>query len=1002
MARSRRLEVVIAGDAKGALASMSAVERRASGLGGSFKMVGAAAVAGFAVVGAAAVGAGAALYSIGSSFDSAYDKIRVNTGATGEALGSLQESFRNVVRNVPTDFGTASEAIAGLNQRLGLTGEPLERVSTRMLELSRLTETDLSANVANLSRVFGDWGIEAGQMPDTMDQLFRATQQSGVGMEQLSSQVVQFGAPLRNLGFSFSDSVAMLAQFEAQGVNTSTVMSGMRQGLKNFAADGEVPADAFRRFSEGVQNGTLDMTDAMETFGARAGPDMFAAISEGRFDFEALSSSIAGGSDTIMAASRDTRDFGEQWQIIKNRVMLALEPVATRVFAAVGDAMTKLGSVVDRLSAWFTENLPPAMRKIQEVVDDVWPRVLEAFHTVETWVRAHWPEISRVITDTMDSIVQGVTGFVDVVMTLWNNFGDNIIDTVRRNFGPVLQIVRGVMTTIRGVISTITALIHGDWSGVWKGVKQTFAGVWSTILGATQVVFNNLRMVVGMALEVLGSVVKGALRPIGAFFTSVWSGISSAVGAAWRFIVGVTRTQISVVRTVIGGALSAIRGAWSTVWGAIRGVATTVWRNIRTAVSGGMDFIRRSVRGGVDAIRDIWSGLKRAFEVPVNWVIRNVINKFLGVMRTVADVVNLGGIIPGNVALIGSGATSFHTGGVVGETGGRPHSGTLRPGEVPAVLQAGETVVDRLGRVAGRPAADVIAERYGVGSDNGLRALGLPIGGFPNPVSAIAGVAQDAVDFVSDRLRDLAAGGLSRLLGPVRGAITDATGRFGMPGEVFGGMVNRPIDALIQWVAGATNEADKRAAPTFGAGHIWQQMYNAVAAAVPGTHLSSGYRNTMTATGRVSRHALGRAVDLTGNMDRIFEWIHGAYPNAYELIYSPKGGRQLYHGAPHFYGEPTRGDHWDHVHWSMANGGLVKGGRGGVMAHIGEGRHDELVTPLPAGGLGGLGGGLTLEVNVDVRGSVLTQGDLLQAIDQALRKGFTAPELERLIRRMSN
>ena len=31
----------------------------------------------------------------------------------------------------------------------------------------------------------------------------------------------------------------------------------------------------------------------------------------------------------------------------------------------------------------------------------------------------------------------------------------------------------------------------------------------------------------------------------------------------------------------------------------------------------------------------------------------------------------------------------------------------------------------------------------------------------------------------------------------------------------------------------------------------------------------------------------------------------------------------------------------------LMNGGLIKGGRGGVLAHIGEGRRDELVTPLP-------------------------------------------------------
>lgn len=994
MARSRRLEVVIAGDAKGALASLSAVDRKAGGLGPTFKAVGAAAVAGLAVVGAAAVGAGSALYSIGSSFDSAYDTIRVRTGQTGEALGSLQESFRNVVRNTPTDFEAASEAIAGLNQRLGLTGQPLEAVSRRMLELSRLTETDLNGNVENLTRVFGDWGIQAGQMPATMDQLFRATQQSGVGMDQLSAQVVQFGAPLRNLGFSFSDSVAMLSQFERQGVNTSTVMSGLRQGLRNFAADGEQPADAFRRFVAGVKDGTLDMSDAMETFGGRAGADMFAAISEGRFDFDALSASIAGGSDTIMAASRDTRDFGEQWQIIKNRVMLVLEPVATRVFAAVGDGMTRLGPIVGRLGAWFTETLPPAMAAVEAKVREVWPKVQAALETVVGFVRANWPEISRVIRDVMDTVSTVVSGAVDFVMTLWNNFGDNILDTVRRNFGPVVQVVRGVLQVVRGVVTTVTSLIKGDWSGVWNGIKMIFAGVWNTISGVVQVAINTIRGVIGIGLEIIGSVVKGTLRPIGALFSSIWGGIRGAVAAAWRFIVGTTRTQIAAARAVIGSVLAAIRGAWSTAWGAIRGVATGVWRSIRNAVSGGMDFIKGAIRGAVEAVGRIWGGLKRVFEVPINWVIKNVINRFLGVMRTVADVVNLGGMIPDDLGLIGSGATSFHTGGVVGESGGAMHRGPLRPGEVPAVLQTGETVVDRMGMVAGRPAADVIAQRFGVRSDEELRAMGLPVGGFPNPVSAAAGVVSDAVDWAADRLRDLVAGGLTRLLNPIRDSIASASGRFGTPGEIFGGMVNKPIDALLMWVAGTANELEARDVPaSFGPGAITTDLWNVVHGQFPSATLISGYRpGAITATGNPSLHGRGRAIDITPSM-AIFDWLADNYPNSGELIFSPAGGRQIYRGQPHMYGEPTRGDHWDHIHWGMFDrGGFLRPGWN--MAYNGTGRAE------PVGH--DLGGGGTVEVHVHVAGSLLAERDLIAALESALRRGHRGSELERLIRRMAN
>ena len=949
MARSRRLEVVIAGDAKGALGALTAVDRKASGLGPSFKMMGAAAAAGFAAVGAAAVGAGVALYGIGSQFDSAFDTIRVRTGQTGEALGSLQQSFRNVVRTVPADFGSASEAIAGLNQRLGLTGQPLEAVSRRMLELSRLTETDLGSNVQNLTRVFGDWGIQAEQMPATMDQLFRATQQTGVGLDQLSAQVVQFGAPLRNLGFSFSDSVAMLSQFEAQGVNTTTVMSGLRRGLSGFAAAGEEPAEAFRRFVDGVQNGTLDMTDAMETFGQRAGADMFAAISEGRFDFDALSASIAGGSDTIMAASRDTRDFGEQWQLIKNRVMLALEPVATRVFAAIGDGMTRLGPIVGDLAAWFTENLPPAVARVQEVFERVWPRArelfLDAVSAISSWWAQNGSGITSFVTDLVDTFQAGfeavrlvVERVLGVVTNLWDRFGGQWLAKVQTSFSAIIETVRGALGIFRGIWETFAAVFRGDWSGAWDGIKDIFAGV-------------------------------------------------------WHLIRGVARLAINAVSGIIGAGMATISMAWGYAWRGIRGVFTRVWDGIKSGVRGAIDAVKGTIRGGVSAIGSIWSGIKNAMAGPLNWVIDNVINRFLGVMRTVAGVVNLGGIIPANVGHVGGGSggggssrrlgLQYHEGGVVGRTGGSAHRGPLRPGEVPAVLQLGETVVDRRGMVAGRPAADVIAERYGIRSDSELRALGLPVGGFPNPVSTIAGLASDAVSAVADRLRDLAAGGLARLLSPIRGAITTAGSQFGTPGRIFGGAVARPMDALLMWVAGASNEANKRAVPSsFGPGAIWQQLFNVVRHRFPGVQLLSGFRpGAITATGNRSLHSLGRAIDITPDM-AIFNWLASTYPNSGELIFSPANGRQIYRGHPHMYGEPTRGDHWDHIHWGMFDrGGFLKPGWN--MAYNGTGRPEPVGHDLLGAGTES-GGGSSTTIHVHVHGTATPSDG--QAVVDALRR----------------
>lgn len=61
----------------------------------------------------------------------------------------------------------------------------------------------------------------------------------------------------------------------------------------------------------------------------------------------------------------------------------------------------------------------------------------------------------------------------------------------------------------------------------------------------------------------------------------------------------------------------------------------------------------------------------------------------------------------------------------------------------------------------------------------------------------------------------------------------------------------------------------------------------------------------------------------------------------------------------------------------FAEGGIVKGGRGGVLGLVGEGSRNELITPLPAGGIGALGG---TYVTVIVNGNVQTERDLVNAI----------------------
>ncbi len=202
--------------------ALDGIKRKAGALGSAAgKVMRAGVLAG--AVGIAALGFAA--FKFGNDFKEANNIIRVGTGATGEALDALNEDFKATFAETPADMKTVAQATADLNTRLGLTGPPLQDMTKRFVELSRITETDVTTNIQTVTRLFGDWSVATEDQAGSLDRLFLTSQATGISVDKLSSLVVQFGAPLRGFGFTLDQSTAILAKFEKEGVNTEAVMA---------------------------------------------------------------------------------------------------------------------------------------------------------------------------------------------------------------------------------------------------------------------------------------------------------------------------------------------------------------------------------------------------------------------------------------------------------------------------------------------------------------------------------------------------------------------------------------------------------------------------------------------------------------------------------------------------------------------------------------------------------------------------------------------------------
>lgn len=638
---TRTFPILITGDAKSAITAFAQTQAAAlktqltttTALG----KIGKASVTAFAGL-AGAVGVGAVgLFKLGESFDEAYDKIRVGTGRTGAELEQLKGNFRNVVKDVPTDFGTASDAITDIHRRLGLWGKPLIDRTKQMLELSRITGTDLSVNIEKVTRLFGDWGIAMDDQGPAMDRIFRASQATGISVADLSQLMVQFGAPLRALGLDFDTAAAMFAKFHKEGVNIETALPGLKFALKDFAASGREPAEALRETITAIQEAKTPL-DAMrigfETFGRRAGPDLAMAIREGRLNFEDLIGVISGGHDTIMGAAEDTKDWRERWQELKNTIAVELEPVASRFFEWCST----------KFVPFIRDSFIPAVRDLAGWIKD---NVVPAFESM--WA---------ILRDDVIPVVQAVAGFIaDELVPRLKDLKEALFGASDEadKAGPSLQ---GWVVAAGGVVVAMAAIgaALAPLVGVMKLVGGAFGFLGFLATNAFSIIMRTLPFahIITVALlfkdqiiSALGtawSVVRDFFVEGGSFIKAkwdeTWEHITATLSAWWQTasawfaaLPGNIQRFFSAAGTwLLAGGKAILRGLWDGVVAEFNFVVVPWFRFLPSSFKnffiGAAQWVKE---GGKNIIIGMWNGIREIWTDVVEWF-KDLPGKILGIL----------------------------------------------------------------------------------------------------------------------------------------------------------------------------------------------------------------------------------------------------------------------------------------------------------------------------------------------------------------------------------
>lgn len=589
--------------------------------------------------------AGTAAYAAWMSVDEAYDNIAVGTGATGDALSKLQESFDNVFAKAPFDAMDISNSLADLNTRFGFTGKVLEDASEKFLRFASVNKTDVSNAVALVSRAMGDAGIPAEEYTSVLDALTTASQASGISIDALTGNITKYGAPMRALGYTTEESIAIFASWEKAGVNTEIAFSGMKKAISNFSAEGKDAKVEFKKTLEEIAKCpdiASATTKAIEVFGTKAGPDLADAIKGGRFEFEEMLKLVESSSGQLDASFEATMDPADKAKVALDNLTLAGAALGDVIQSALGPVFESLADILKDFTEWF-KNLNPEIRQTIVFVGGI----IAAVGPLLVLIGALAGPISTALglfakfklalfgtaeqAGMMGTMVSGLTGPILAVIGIIALVTAALIDLYNNNE----EFRKNVNDMISNLIEILQTLWNSFLYPILTAVKDVLLDIWNNaILPVWETVKNCIADIIAKLsglIEVLTPVINFIIQLLSALLIPAFLLLANTIGAVVSEAISFFGALLSNVSQVIGGIIQVISGIiqfitgvftgnWKQAWNGIVSIFKGIFDGIVGIAKAPINGVISLVNGVISAVNGMIKGLNKiSFDIP-DWV----------------------------------------------------------------------------------------------------------------------------------------------------------------------------------------------------------------------------------------------------------------------------------------------------------------------------------------------------------------------------------------------
>ena len=341
-------------------------------------------------------------------FDQGADNVIKATGATGSAADNLKKSYENVAKSVKGEMSDLGAVVGEVSTRFGFVDEKLEKASVKFKKFADITGIDAKTAVQLVSRAMEKAGIESDRYEEVLDKLAYASQATGVDVSKLAQNLADNGSAFKQLGLDVDAQIGLLASFERGGVNVSAALGGMKKAVGNWAKEGKNANTEFKKTMDMIQKAPSDTEAAriaVDTFGAKSGPELAEAMRTGKFSYDDFAKSLKKSSKTVENTYEGTQDG-------LDKINLAMQGVKVDVAKAFGELLDENKENIDDAIRYVkTTVIPKAKSAITWIINN--------FGTITTVAKGVATTIGTIwVLKKTASFAQGISDGVKALTNL--------------------------------------------------------------------------------------------------------------------------------------------------------------------------------------------------------------------------------------------------------------------------------------------------------------------------------------------------------------------------------------------------------------------------------------------------------------------------------------------------------------------------------------------------------------------------------------------------------